>query len=137
MVDRRDEEVSRHSNSNHNDNDDDKSNEDKGWIPRHKGNPVIDPAKIYSVSEASRLHKGKSITVKGVISGIQPMRKMIKGLSRRCMNCNTVYERKHTTSRHFSKVSYRLSTLANALSVIQKTISEYQNMKMSMRSSSS
>lgn len=65
MVDRRDEEVSRHSNSNHNDNDDDKSNEDKGWIPRHKDNPVIDPAKIYSVSEAARLHKGKNITVRG------------------------------------------------------------------------
>jgi DNA replicative helicase MCM subunit Mcm2 (Cdc46/Mcm family) len=93
MVDRWDEEERRHSNSNHNDNDDGRSNGDKGWIPKHKDPPVIDPSKIYSVSEASRLHKGKNITVKGVISGIQPMRKMIKGLSRRCMNCNTEYER--------------------------------------------
>jgi replicative DNA helicase Mcm len=69
------------------------SNENKGWIPRHKDPPTIDHTKIYSVSEASRLHKAKNITVKGVISGIQPMRKMIKGLSRRCMNCNTVFER--------------------------------------------
>src|SRR5215207_10954504 len=69
------------------------SNENKGWIPRHKDPPTIDHTKIYSVSEASRLHKAKNITVKGVISGIQPMRKMIKGLSRRCMNCNTIFER--------------------------------------------
>jgi replicative DNA helicase Mcm len=69
------------------------SNENKGWIPRHKDPPTIDHTKIYSVSEASRLHKAKNITVKGVISGIQPMRKMIIGLSRRCMNCNTVFER--------------------------------------------
>src|SRR5215207_10631164 len=69
------------------------SNENKGWVPRHKDPRAIDHTKIYSVSEASRLHKAKNITVKGVISGIQPMRKMIKGLSRRCMNCNTVFER--------------------------------------------
>jgi replicative DNA helicase Mcm len=69
------------------------SNENKGWIPRHKDPPTIDHTKIYSVSEASRLHKAKNITVKGIISGIQLMRKMIKGLSRRCMNCNTVFER--------------------------------------------
>jgi replicative DNA helicase Mcm len=69
------------------------SNESKGWVPRHKDTPTIYYAKVYSVSEASRLHKAKNITVKGVISGIQPMRKMIKGLSRRCMNCNTVFER--------------------------------------------
>src|SRR5215204_6868279 len=69
------------------------SNESKGWVHRHKDTPTIDHAKVYSVSEASRLHKAKNITVKGVISGIQPMRKMIKGLSRRCMNCNTIFER--------------------------------------------
>src|SRR5918994_6764371 len=93
MVDRWDEEERRHSNSNHNDNDDDKSNEDIGWIPRHKDPPVVDPNKIYSVSEASRLHKGRNITVKGVISGIQPMRKMIKGLTKTCMQCNTIFEK--------------------------------------------
>jgi DNA replicative helicase MCM subunit Mcm2 (Cdc46/Mcm family) len=88
-MDRWDEEERNQSNS----DNDKRSNEKKGWIPRHKDPPNIDPATIYSVSEASRLHRGKNITVKGVISGIQPMRKMIKGLSRRCMNCNTIFEK--------------------------------------------
>jgi DNA replicative helicase MCM subunit Mcm2 (Cdc46/Mcm family) len=87
MVDRWDDEESRYSNH------DGGGNEDKGWIPKHKDPPVVDPNKIHSVSEASRLHKGRNITVKGVISGMQPMRKMIRGLSRRCVNCNTVFER--------------------------------------------
>src|SRR5688500_11252003 len=96
-MDRWDEEEHNHGNS----DDNKRSNEDKGWIPRHKDPPTIDPSKIYSVSEASRLHKGKNITVKGVISGIQPMRKMIKGLSRRCMQCNTVYERPYNKPEFF------------------------------------
>jgi DNA replicative helicase MCM subunit Mcm2 (Cdc46/Mcm family) len=70
-----------------------------GWSPRHHDPPTSDPEKIYSVSEASRLHKNPigedkkphSIIVRGVISGIQPMRKMIKGLTKTCMQCNTVF----------------------------------------------
>src|SRR5688500_574634 len=92
LMERWDEEEHRHNNHNHN-HEDGRSDEDKGWIPRHKDPPTIDPNKIYSVSEASRLYKGRSITVMGVISGIQPMRKMIKGLSRKCINCNTIFER--------------------------------------------
>jgi DNA replicative helicase MCM subunit Mcm2 (Cdc46/Mcm family) len=79
--------------NNDNDSNNNNNNGGNGWTPRHHDTPTIDPNKIYSVSEASRLHKGKNITVKGVISGMQPMRKMIKGLSRRCMGCNTVFER--------------------------------------------
>jgi hypothetical protein len=77
------------------------SNEDdnnEGWIPRHhdeapptEGN--ADSKKIISVSEASRLHEGKNVSVIGVISGIQPLRKMIKGLSVQCTGCNRIYER--------------------------------------------
>jgi DNA replicative helicase MCM subunit Mcm2 (Cdc46/Mcm family) len=72
---------------------DDKIN--KRWTPRHHDPPPIDRNKIYSVTEASRLHEGKVVSVMGVISGIQPMRKMIKGVSRKCFGCNQVYERKY------------------------------------------
>jgi DNA replicative helicase MCM subunit Mcm2 (Cdc46/Mcm family) len=68
-------------------------NNNNGWKPRHGEASAVDPNKIYSVSEASRLHKGRNITVKGVISGIQPMRKMIKGLTKTCMQCNTIFEK--------------------------------------------
>jgi DNA replicative helicase MCM subunit Mcm2 (Cdc46/Mcm family) len=96
-MDRWDEEEHNRSNS----DSDQRNNKDKGWIPRHKDPPTTDTAKIYSVSEASRLHKCKNITVKGVISGIQPMRKMIKGLTKRCMQCNTIFERLYNKPEFF------------------------------------
>jgi DNA replicative helicase MCM subunit Mcm2 (Cdc46/Mcm family) len=65
------------------------------WTPRHHEPTPIDRDKIYSVSEASRLHKAKNVSVTGVISGIQPLRKMIKGLSVQCRNCNQVWEIKY------------------------------------------
>jgi DNA replicative helicase MCM subunit Mcm2 (Cdc46/Mcm family) len=82
---------------------DDEKHEDNnsgGWSPRHYGPQPQDDnnKKIYSVSEASRLHedeKTKDISVKGVISGIQPLRKMINGKSCQCMKCNTPYEIKY------------------------------------------
>jgi DNA replicative helicase MCM subunit Mcm2 (Cdc46/Mcm family) len=76
-------------------NDDDG---DKGWTPRHHDPqpPEQDTNKeIHSVTEASRLHEGKDVSVIGVISGIQPLRKMIKGISVQCLKCNTAYERKY------------------------------------------
>jgi DNA replicative helicase MCM subunit Mcm2 (Cdc46/Mcm family) len=66
-----------------------------GWAPRHKDPPFIDRNKIYSITESSRLHEGKDISVVGVISGIQPLRKMIKGVSVKCLKCNTAYERRY------------------------------------------
>jgi DNA replicative helicase MCM subunit Mcm2 (Cdc46/Mcm family) len=72
--------------------------EAKGWTPRHHDpqRPVqVGNRGIHSVADASRLHEGKDISVKGVISGIQPLRKMIKGMSCQCLKCNTTYERKY------------------------------------------
>ena len=37
----------------------------------------------------------------GVISGIQPLRKMIKGVTVQCMKCNTIYERKYDKPEFF------------------------------------
>jgi len=70
----------------------------EGWTPRHHDPQPPDQdsnKKIISVSEASRLHEGKDVSVIGIISGIQPLRKMIKGLSVQCLKCNTIYERKY------------------------------------------
>ena len=72
------------------------SEEDNRWMPRHHDlQPQQDSKKILSVTEASRLHEGSDVSVRGVISGIQPLRKMIKGLSCECMNCHRVYERRY------------------------------------------
>jgi replicative DNA helicase Mcm len=70
------------------------SSDSNGWTPRHHDtNPPEDNnRKIHTVSEASRLHEGKDIHVIGVISGIRPLRKMIKGMSVQCMKCNTIYD---------------------------------------------
>lgn len=76
-------------------NEDDNNNKDEGWIPKHRLQWQDNKGKILSVSEASRLHEGKDIRVKGIISGIQPLRKMIKGLSCVCLKCNEEYERKY------------------------------------------
>jgi DNA replicative helicase MCM subunit Mcm2 (Cdc46/Mcm family) len=75
----------------------------KGWTPRHHDiqPPEQDNKKIQSVTEASRLHEGKDVSVIGVISGIQPLRKMIKGMSCQCLKCNTVYEIKYNKPELF------------------------------------
>jgi DNA replicative helicase MCM subunit Mcm2 (Cdc46/Mcm family) len=73
----------------------------EGWAPRHRDPLSIDRNKIYSVTEASRLHEGRNASVMGVISGIQPMRKMIKGVSRKCNGCNEVWERKYDKPAFF------------------------------------
>ena len=75
--------------------DSDDKDKNEGWTPRHRDPQPIDHNKIYSVTEASRLHEGRGITVKGAISGVQPLRKMIKGIQVQCLKCNTVYERKY------------------------------------------
>ena len=74
------------------------NNDDDGWTPRHHDDIPSDNTdkKIISVTEKPpRLHEGKDISVIGVISGIQPLRKMIKGLSRKCWKCGAVYERRY------------------------------------------
>ena len=90
---------SRRNGHDHNHGGDDGGNDgnNRKWTPRHHDTrpPDDNTKKIYSVTEASRLHKGANISVIGVISGIQPLRKMIKGMSVQCMKCNTVYERKY------------------------------------------
>jgi replicative DNA helicase Mcm len=82
---------------NHGDDNGPDDNNNGGWTPRHHDTipPEHNNRKIHSVSEASRLHEGKGIHVIGVISGIQPLRKMIKGMSVQCMKCNTIYERRY------------------------------------------
>jgi DNA replicative helicase MCM subunit Mcm2 (Cdc46/Mcm family) len=69
--------------------------EAKGWMPKHHDLHAQDRKRVHSVTEAARLHEGKDVSVIGVISGIQPLRKMIKGVSVQCWKCNTVYERKY------------------------------------------
>jgi replicative DNA helicase Mcm len=93
--------AGRWDNQEHENNNNNNDNENNGWTPKHHESPHIDHSKIYSVSEASRLHKGKNVTVAGVISGIQPMRKMIKCISRKCIQCNTAYERKYDKPEFF------------------------------------
>jgi hypothetical protein len=104
-MERWDEEEHRRNNHNHN-HEDGRSDEDKGWIPRHKDPPTIDLKKIFSVSAASRLHKGRSITVKGVISGIQPMRKMIKGHPASALTA-ILYLKEYMTSQLSLRASYQ------------------------------
>ena len=77
-----------------NNNEQDKG-KDEGWVPKHRLQFQDNKGKVFSVTEASRLHEGKDISVKGIISGIQPLRKMIKGLSCKCLGCSTEYERKY------------------------------------------
>ena len=74
---------------------------DERWIPRHHDSSSIYRNKICSVTEASRLHKGKDVSVMGVISGIQPLRKMVKGITVQCMGCSTIYERKYDKPEFF------------------------------------
>ena len=77
----------------------------KVWTPKHHELQPLEQdshKKIYSVGQASRLHKGKDNSVMGVISGIQPLRKMIKGVTVQCMKCNTVYERKYDKPEFFA-----------------------------------
>ena len=91
----RDRTGSRRSGHDHDHDNDGDGNE--GWTPKHHNLRPSDDnnGKIYTVSEASRLHSGKDISVRGVISGVQPLRKMIKGVSVKCMGCNKIYERKY------------------------------------------
>jgi DNA replicative helicase MCM subunit Mcm2 (Cdc46/Mcm family) len=69
---------------------------DKRWTPKHhEPQPLDRDNKIYSITEASRLHGGKGTSVVGTISGVQPLRKMVKGIQVKCLKCNTIYERKY------------------------------------------
>ncbi|CAN5306031.1 minichromosome maintenance protein MCM [soil metagenome] len=82
------------SNNNEGDKDKDKDKDkNEGWVPKHRLQWQDNKGKVLSVSEASRLHEGKNISVKGIISGIQPLRKMIKGLSVQCIKCYTEFQR--------------------------------------------
>jgi DNA replicative helicase MCM subunit Mcm2 (Cdc46/Mcm family) len=75
----------------------------KGWMPKHHESiPESEITKrTLSVSEAARRHKGKGISVIGAISGVQPLRKMVKGIQVQCLKCNTVYERKYDKPEFF------------------------------------
>ena len=44
-----------------------------------------------SVSQAARLHEAENVTVRGILSGVQPLRKMFKGVSVECLKCGTVW----------------------------------------------
>jgi hypothetical protein len=80
--------------------------DDELWTPKHhEPQTVEDHDKTYSVSEASRLHEGKGVSVIGSISGVQPLRKMIKGVQVRCLKCNTVYEKKYSKPEFFESAS--------------------------------
>src|SRR5215207_65255 len=85
------------SDDNNDDDNNNNNNDNEGWTPRHHNPQPLEgnSKKVYSVTEASRLHSGKDVSVIGVISGIQPLRKMIKGVSVQCMNCNITYERRY------------------------------------------
>jgi DNA replicative helicase MCM subunit Mcm2 (Cdc46/Mcm family) len=90
--------ISDNTSNNNSTPNENNNNDSNGWAPRHYDPEPPDDdnkKKIYSVTEASRLHEGKDIKVIGVISGIQPLRKMIKGLSVQCLRCNTTYDRKY------------------------------------------
>lgn len=57
--------------------------EAEGWTPKH--HDVLQErdisGEILSITETSRLHDNKNVRATGVISGVQPLRKMIKGIS--------------------------------------------------------
>jgi len=74
---------------------------DELWTPKHHEPQTVDHDKTYFVSEASRLHEGKGVSVIGSISGVQPLRKMIKGVQVRCLKCNTLYERIYSKPEFF------------------------------------
>jgi DNA replicative helicase MCM subunit Mcm2 (Cdc46/Mcm family) len=68
------------------------------WKPKHQELEWLEEAErrerlgqVLSVSQASRLNAGKKISVKGIISGVQPLRKMIKGISCKCIGCNQTW----------------------------------------------
>lgn len=71
----------------------------KCWKPKHDELRWLEEAErkeregqVLSVSQAARLHKEKNVTVKGIITGVQPLRKMIKGMSCECTKCNKKLE---------------------------------------------
>ena len=66
------------------------------WMPRH-ADPVPRETieRILSVTEASRLHERMNVTVKGILSGVQPLHKMLKGMSFTCMKCHTNFPIKY------------------------------------------
>ena len=118
--------------------DDDGNDNDggKGWTPRHHEPqpPEQDNNnKICSVTEASRLHEGKDISVIGAISGIQPLRKMIKGVSVQCFKCNTVYEKKYDKPEPLREFCSYREEYVNAHNANQEIILVDTNGKISMR----
>jgi replicative DNA helicase Mcm len=68
----------------------------EGWVPKHHDKPLDEfRDKKLSVSQAARLHEGKNVTVRGILSGVQPLRKMIKGVTVECIKCGKAWVKKY------------------------------------------
>jgi DNA replicative helicase MCM subunit Mcm2 (Cdc46/Mcm family) len=69
----------------------------KGWMPKHHDLEPLESGEYkkrkLSVSQAARIHEAKDVTARGILSGVQPLRKMYKGISVQCMKCNEVWSR--------------------------------------------
>lgn len=66
----------------------------EGWTPKHHDRPLdgedLRNQKL-TVSQAARLHEEKNVTVRGILSGVQPLRKMIKGVTVKCLKCGKAW----------------------------------------------
>ena len=82
-------------------------------MPRHEDPiPPETIKKVRSVGQASRLHEEKDVTVIGILSGLQSLRKMIKGISVTCRKCGETWERTYDKPELFES--------SNPVNVIKK-----------------
>jgi DNA replicative helicase MCM subunit Mcm2 (Cdc46/Mcm family) len=69
----------------------------EGWMPKHHDKEQLERGEYkqrkLSVSQAARLHEAKDVTARGILSGVQPLRKMYKGVSVKCLKCGEVWSK--------------------------------------------
>jgi hypothetical protein len=80
----------------------------EGWMPKHHDSEPLERS-IYnkqkmSVSQAARLHETKDVIVKGILSGVRPLRKMYKGVSVKCLKCNEVWSKPYEKPELYSSL---------------------------------
>jgi DNA replicative helicase MCM subunit Mcm2 (Cdc46/Mcm family) len=94
----------------------------EGWMPKHH---ELEPLEFesgeykkrkLSVSQAARLHEAENVTVRGVLSGVQPLRKMYKGISVECLKCGIVWTKAYDKPELFPSFVHRIKICVNCKS---------------------
>ena len=94
----------------------------EGWMPKHH---ELEPLEFesgeykkrkLSVSQAARLHEAENVTVRGILSGVQPLRKMFKGVSVECLKCGTVWTKAYDKPELSPSFVHQIKKCANCKS---------------------